>query len=133
MKFFLDNCLPPSWAPALCALVEGDYQITHLREKFEADTPDVEWLRKLGEEGDWVVISGDLRITRNKHEVETWNQARLTAFFFEKAWNSQKLWEKTWRFIRWWPRIIEQSEGVTPGAGFFIPLNYGAVGKFTQA
>src|SRR5437868_5439843 len=40
-------------------MVKPIHSFTHLLEKFSADTKDVEWIRKLGQEGHWVVISGD--------------------------------------------------------------------------
>lgn len=53
MRFFLDNCLPPSFAPALTILAarQGN-DIVHLRDRFDPATPDPEWIRALGREGD---------------------------------------------------------------------------------
>jgi hypothetical protein len=131
VKFFIDNNLPPSWGPALTALArnEGDHTVTHIRDKFPTDIDDVDWINALASEGGWVIISGDVRISRNKTEREAWLRSNLVAFFLSKTWSNHKFWDKTWRIVRWWPQIIQQASLVSPPAGFEIPLNYGS-GKF---
>ena len=128
MRFFIDNCLPPRWAPALAAL--GGVEVTHLRARFPNDITDVEWIHSLADEGDWTIISGDLRITRSLHERQAWHSSGLTAFFLSKGWNIE-FWEKTVRIVRWWPKIMEQANLVQPGAGFFVPSRF-RDGKFEQ-
>lgn len=127
MRFFLDNCLPPRWAPALSALVkEEGHSVIHLSEKFPRNEPDAQWIAKLATENQQIVIiSGDERITRNPHERTAWKQAGLTAFFLASGWAHLKFWEKTWMFVRWFPTLLKQSEIVAPGAGFIVPVHYG--------
>jgi hypothetical protein len=96
---------------------------------FQHDVADVDWIKKLGEDGDWIIISGDVRITRNVHEREAWKTSGLTAFFLPKQWSTHGMWEKTWRIVRWWPLVVEQANRVKSGAGFIIPLHFGN-GKF---
>lgn len=131
MKFFLDNCLPLRWAPALSHLAGvSEYPVTHLRDKFPADAKDIDWIATLAGEGGWTIISGDIRITKLRHEREAWLRSGLTAFFLAKGWMNLPLWDQTWRIVRWWPDVIKQAGLVRPGAGFVIPLNYN--GKFEQ-
>ena len=130
MKFFLDNNLPPAWAEALNALAGTDkHTVHHLRELFPPNVADVDWINQLASEGGWVVISGDLRITRNQHEREAWLRSGMVAFFMTKGWASLPFWERTWRVVRWWVNIVQQAELVTAPAGFEIPVNFGS-GKF---
>ena len=72
MKFFLDNNISHRLAAALIALDDrverGDWTVEHLRVRFEQQTEDVTWLEALGREGKWIVISGDIRISRNRAE-----------------------------------------------------------------
>jgi hypothetical protein len=123
VRFFLDNTLPPRFAVALQAL-EGDdgNRILHLRSKFPAQTKDVDWIRSLASEGDWVIISGDIRISQNEFERKEWLESGLTAFFFAKGWTAIKLWDQAWRLIKWWPAIVDQALRIQPGAGFIVPL-----------
>lgn len=103
-------------------ILDPDHKIAHLTELFSADTPDAAWISVLSEEGDWVIISGDVRITRNSGERAAWLESKLLAFFLAKGWTNQPLWDQAWRFIKWWPGIVAQSLRVRPPAGFIVPL-----------
>lgn len=128
MRFFFDNCISPRLAAAIGALSE--YEVKHLRDKFPPNTPDIEWLRVLSEEGDWIIISGDTRIFRTSHELAAWRSAGLTGFFWSSQWFKKKIWEHAWRLVRWWPKIEEQAKLVEAGAAFELPLKYNS--KFRQ-
>lgn len=133
MRFFFDNNLPPQLASAIHELVIPDgHSVVHLRKRFPANISDKDWIEALGREGDWTIVSGDLRIWKNPHEKEAWRMSGLTVFFLMKSWAKQKLWEKAWRLVRWWPRIVEMAEIVEAGAAYEIPLRYGAKGKLRQ-
>ena len=60
MKCLFDNNLSSKLSRTLNYL-EGDKGIIveHIREKFSADTPDIDWIRKLAKEGDWFIITKD--------------------------------------------------------------------------
>lgn len=125
MRFFLDNCLSPKFARALDALEGGEgHRVHHLVDKFpdRRDIPDREWIRALAEERDWVIVSGDPRITRNAAEREAWLESGLTAFFLGKGWMTVRLWDQAWKLVQWWPRITDQAAKVQPPAGFVIPV-----------
>lgn len=131
MRFFVDNCLPPRWAPALSALADpGEFEVVHLRTKFDKGIGDVDWIAQLSAEGDWTIVSGDVKITRSVHEREAWLKSGLTAFFLVKGWDFE-FWEKTARIIRWWPMIVKQTRMIQPGAGFYVPVNF-RNGQFEQ-
>ncbi|HZF03367.1 MAG TPA: hypothetical protein VE932_03435 [Patescibacteria group bacterium] len=125
MRLFLDNTTSPYLARAVAVLEEGSdrLQVTHLREKFASNTPDIVWINALGTEKDWVIISGDLRITRNAAEREAWRESGLTAFFLKNAWASQQFWLFASRFLAWWPRIVAQARMAPRGKGFFVPFS----------
>lgn len=126
MKVLLDNNLSPPLARALNALLEpeGD-QVVHLTDRFPANTEDRAWIGALTEEGGWVVISGDLRIYRNRLEREAWRRSRLIVFFLAPQWGRVRNIEKAWRLLRWWPRIREQVAIVAAPAAFELPLAHG--------
>ena len=67
MRFFFDNCVSIIFVQALSILaqVQG-YELVHLTDRFAADTADEEWIRSLARDGDWVIISGDPRISRGQ-------------------------------------------------------------------
>jgi hypothetical protein len=130
LKFFFDNNLPPRLAQAVNALLQPEHSATHLQALFRDSVSDMEWIGKLGEEGNWIVISGDQRIVKNQHERKAWQAARLTTFFLKKGWTNQELWAIAAQLIRWWPAIMKQAEIVVPGAAFIVQYNYN--GRFEQ-
>ena len=130
MRFFFDNNLSPYLAKALAALCESqDVAVEHLREKFPVATTDVEWIRRLADEGDWSVITQD-RLIRNPLEKEAFRQSGLTAFVLTKTWAGHRYWEKAAQLVRWWPRIMEQAGLVEGGAAFEVPWRFSGKGKF---
>lgn len=122
MRFFFDNNLAPRFAEALRVLDGGTHTITHLRERFAPQIADLDWINALASEGDWVIISGDVRISKNRLERQAWLESGLTAFFLAKGWTGLRLWDQAWRLMKWWPEIVAQAERIQAGAGFVIPL-----------
>jgi hypothetical protein len=131
LKFFFDNNLPPHLAAAISALSKPEgHAVVHLRDKFDPSVRDVDWIRALAAEKDWVIVSGDYQISRKEHEKQAWRESGLTAFFLVKGWTNFSFWDQSYRLVRWWPRIIEQARLVQAGAGFEVPIN--ATSKFKQ-
>jgi hypothetical protein len=126
VKVFLDANLSPYLAHALNALLEpeGD-RVEHLTDRFARNTEDHDWIAALAAEGEWVVISGDVRIYRNRLEREAWRRSLLTVFFLAPQWSKARNIEKAWRLLRWWLRIREQVALVAPPAAFELPFAYG--------
>jgi len=75
LRFFLDNNLAPKLARGFHQFVLGEHEVVHLRDRFSQETPDVEWMQQLADESGWVILSGDVAIGRNPHEVEAWKAA----------------------------------------------------------
>jgi len=124
VKFFFDNTLPPRLAEALNALIRPDgHRVVHLRDRFAADTHDPVWIRQLGTEGDWIIISSDPRITKGRHERAAWKESALTAFFLKPGWTNLPLWEQVWRLVKYWPEISKVAGSAPKGAGFLIAVN----------
>lgn len=125
MRFFFDNCLPIQLAKAIHAFAEVDgHAAMHLREKFQPNTADVHWIAQLSREGNWIIISGDVRITRSRHEREAWRRSGLTGFFLKAGYINLTLYEQAWRIVRYWPFIVRQAGMVKSGAGFLVPVNF---------
>lgn len=122
MRVFLDNCLSPRVAKALQVLVQPEHEVVHLSDKFQRDVDDQEWIRTLAREGNWIIISGDPRITRSAAERAAWRESGLTAFFLKRGWTNLRLIEQAARLILRWPKIIEQVRRANPGDGFLIPI-----------
>ncbi len=123
MNFFFDNNLPPDLARALNFLSKKQgHKVVPLRDKFKTNITDVEWINALKSEGNWVVISGDLRIMRNLHERAAWQESRLTVFFLAKGWTNVSYWVKAWKLVKWWPEVTSQAQRIKSGTSFIIPI-----------
>jgi hypothetical protein len=123
VKFFFDNCMSPHHATGVSAFCHfPKHEIVHLETKFGSpDVKDVTWIKALGEERDWIVISGDLRITRSAVEKQAWIESGLTGFFFADAWSTSSYWNKAADLIRWWQDITRLAKQHPRSYGFVIP------------
>lgn len=133
MNFLVDNNLPPAFARALNELsthFDDGIAVEHLRDRFRADTPDVVWIEGLAPRGEWAVISADQ--FSKPLEKEALRRAGLIVFVLERSWSKHQYWEKAHNIVRWWPRIVEQAEGVRGGAMFKVPWNFSGKGRFEQ-
>lgn len=122
MKFFFDNNLPPRLVKALASL-DTDSELIHLRSKFTADVADEVWIPALKEEGGWVVVSGDITITRNKGQLQIWRESGMTGFFLARGWMSLDLMEQASKFIRIWPKIVSAAGKYPTGKIFSVQVN----------
>ena len=123
MKFIFDNNLPSRLARALNILSEPEgHKVLHLKDKFPPEIPDIKWIQILGKEGNWVIISADIRITKIKQEKQAWKESELIAFFLNKSWTNIRFWEKAWKLVEWWPTIIIEAEKAKQGDSFIIPI-----------
>ena len=128
MKFFLDNCLAIRHARALNEMVKPEHSFTHLQDKFSPDTKDDDWIRALGREGDWIVLSGDYRIGKSAHERRAWHESGLTAFFLSKGWTNIPPLQQHSKLALILDQIIERAGKAEPGSGFSVAMN----GKIQQ-
>jgi len=106
MKCLFDNNLPPKLAKTLNYL-EGKEGITveHIKEKFPPDMSDIDWIRQLGKEGNWFIITKDNQIRKKPHERNAWKESHIPIVFLQKSWTDRDFWEIAWRLIRHWPKL----------------------------
>lgn len=127
MKLLLDNNLPPVMARAIHSLVTEDgHVVTALRDRFAANTPDVEWLAALGGDGSWSILTLDQMIMRRPAERLALHRSGVTAYFLAPAWAKLTTLEKTARLLLWWPKLCQAARLVGPGGLFELPLNAGS-------
>jgi hypothetical protein len=122
VKFFFDGCTSPYHAKGIRGFAElQDHEIVHLEERFPKDTLDVDWIRALAAEGGWIIVSADVRISRNPAERQAWQDSRLTAFFFASPWPNDNFWKQSTALMNWWPHITAQARRTPVGHGFLMP------------
>ena len=122
MNFLLDHNLPPVWAKGLNAFSANQFdaksytQVIALRDKFPHSTPYVAWLKALGEEGAWAVVSADFFRSRGNAEREMIRQQGLSVFVLNKSWHNYKFWPRTAQLLHWWPEIVQHANSVQASA-----------------
>lgn len=107
------------------ALAQPDHSVLHLRQKWpEAShtvVEDVIWIQKLADEGEWVIVSGDIRIRKRPAEKEALRAAKLTTFFLADGYPKFDKWEQVRWLIEQWPDIVDLAAKVAPGSIFRVP------------
>ena len=132
MKFFVDNNISPKAARALNCLVEPHHSVVHLKDKFAAETPDIEWMEKLAEEPGWIIVSGDTNISRNPHEINAWKTAGHTIFFLTHGWIHLGRFEQASKLLAIFPRIIELAEKAKRSSAFMVPVRGAKIEKLVD-
>jgi hypothetical protein len=122
VRVVLDENLSPALARALAALFAGEHEIIHIRERFGPGTTDAEWMLTLSREGQWIVISGDRRITRSRAEYAAFRGSNLVGFFFTSGLAKTPVVKQMERLLALWPVIEKQSRLVAGGAMFELPM-----------
>ncbi|RXF69602.1 hypothetical protein [Hansschlegelia zhihuaiae] len=122
MKVLIDENLPPRLARALHELLKPQHQVYASRALFGTGVKDLDWMARLNAEGGWVVISGDRRITRNKHEAAAFRASNMIGFFLSKGLQKSPLLKQMERLCALWPSIEAQTKLVAGGAMFELQM-----------
>jgi hypothetical protein len=123
VKFFFDNNLAPKLAHGLNEMVAPQHHVYHLKDKFPHNAQDEVWMKALGAEDEWVIVTADVRISRNPHEVHAWKEAGHTVFFLKPGWTDLTFWEQANKFTKCFPLIIEEALKAKRGAAFVVTVN----------
>ncbi|MGU3540533.1 PIN-like domain-containing protein [Methylobacterium sp. A54F] len=128
MKIVVDENLPPALARALDALFAGEHTIVHLRDRYGPGVTDLTWIPELGQEGNWIVLSGDRGIRRKRAEFQAFKASRLIGFFLSAGLNKAPLVKKAERILALWPAIETFASRAAPGAMFELPMTSTRIG-----
>jgi hypothetical protein len=120
MKVFIDNNLSPRIARSLQALFGDKHEIVCLKDKFPENAKDIDWIKSLSEDGKWVVISGDQRITKNKAEKLVFKNSKLIGFFMSRGFFKKGPVIQVARLLLQWNKLEDLVNAVDPGAAFQI-------------
>lgn len=123
MRVLIDENLPPALARSLNALFNGKHEVIHIRDRFGPGVTDVEWITRLSDEGRWIVVSGDRRITRNRAEYNAFRASNLVGFFLSKGLYKSSVVKQMERILALWQTIETQSGIVQGGAIFELPMS----------
>lgn len=107
----------------LAALFHGRHEIIHIKDKFgRGDLPDEEWIKALGAEGKWSILSGDTNIAKKRPTREILLSNNLVGFFPAPAIMRLDLARKTGRILYLWDVMEQQSRIVSRGC-FQLPIS----------
>lgn len=123
MKVILDENLSPALARALAELFRGQHEVDHIRSKFGPGVKDIDWINSLSQEGRWILISGDRRITKVKAEFHAFRNSKLTGFFLAPGLKKAKVTKQMQRILALWDDIESVSSRVAGGAMFELPMS----------
>jgi hypothetical protein len=121
LKVLVDNNLSPSLAHSLQPLFP-EHQIVALRDKFSANTKDVDWISTLNAEGGWAVITAERRLKTRPHERLALDRSKIVFFFLTGSWLKYPVPEIAWRLIRLVPLIAKQV-AIADNGLFDLPVN----------
>jgi hypothetical protein len=76
-----------------------------------------------GQEEDLVIITADVAISRNPHEIEAWKEAGHTVFFLKPGWTHLTFWEQANKFTKYFPEIIKRAILSERAATFTVTVN----------
>lgn len=116
----VDECVSPFLARALRGLFHDLHRVEHIRDRFPAKTTDREWMAALSDEGGWVILSADRRISRNKAELHAFRSSKMVGFFLCRTVNAKPVHQQLIRILQVWDRLEAQAKLVRPGAMFEI-------------
>lgn len=113
MNFFFDRCTPKRLA-RMVSILETEHKILYHDDdpRFSQKTTDIEWIAALaGDDEEWIVVSGDGRILKNKAEAAALDESGMTFFCLSKQWPQMDLrTEYVWKFFRVWPDIVKNAD-----------------------
>ena len=126
MKLFFDNCTSPVLAETLGGFVGHlGHQAHHIRNlPCGPHAEDTMWIRMLADSGEeWVVITGDGRIQRNKAERAAYRQAGLKGFVLAPAYQKTPLHEAAALLVWRWPTMEDLLRLIQAPALNEVPIN----------
>ena len=104
-------------------MVEPEHHVVHLKDGFPGDVEDVVWMRALSREPELVIVTADVRISRNPHEIQAWREAGLTIFFLKPGWTNLAFWEQANKFTKCLPHLLKEAERAERGSAFVVAVN----------
>jgi hypothetical protein len=117
----VDNNLSPSLARSFQPLFD-EHQFISLRDRFPANTKDVEWISALDAEGGWATLTAERRLKTRPHERLALDRSKIVFFFLTGSWLKCSVPEMAWRLIRLVPLMAKQAE-LTESGLFDLPVN----------
>ena len=129
MNFFFDNCTSPVLASTIDGFIRNSGgRAVHIRDanhvglSIGANASDVEWIEALGSSDDeWIVVTGDKRISSVKAEREAFRRAGLRGFLLNPAYQKIKVNEQASTLIWRWAELTDVIGRFSPPTLIGVP------------
>lgn len=107
------------------------HQAIHLRDLPLKTPTDIEWIDHLkADNADWIIITGDDRIRRNKAERMAFRQANLKGVVLAAAYQKTPMNRCCAVLVHQWPNLVETMERFDPPVLLEMSINFS--GRFKQ-
>ncbi len=107
---------PPRLGRGLSALFEGEHEVIHMRDKFLTGAlKDEDWIARLGAEGHWSFLSGDMQIAKRRPSRDTVLRANLIGFFPAPSILRRPFEEQVVRILKAWADMTRVASATERG------------------
>ncbi len=114
-------------SPKLAQIVDqfdDDSDVQHLGKWCGQDTPDETWLRVVAADPAVpVVVSGDMRIVKNRAQAQVLAGLALTFVALAKGWTSLQWDDQVIKLLSVWPAIRKAASQASRPTVFVVPIN----------
>lgn len=132
MNVLFDNCTSPRMATTLHGFIQSDgHRAVHLRDLPLKDPKDVEWIDYIaGTHEDWLVITGDQRIRKNKAEAQAFRNSHLRGVVLASGYQKTPMNRCCAVIVDQWPKLYDTIKRFDPP--FMLELSINFRGNFKQ-
>ena len=132
MNVLFDNCTSPVMAATLNGFIQSDgHQALHVRDLPLCHPTDIEWINYLAEtRQEWLLITGDQRIRKNRAEAQAFRSAMLRGVILAASYQRTPMHRCCAVIIYQWPVLLETAKKFE--APFMIEMSINFSGRFKQ-
>jgi hypothetical protein len=124
VKFYFDNTLAAKIARGLHQFVQPEHAVVHVKDEFGTSVEDQHWFAELAKRSEEIVIvTADVRIERNPHQIHGWRETGHTIFFLKSGWIDIPFWLQAQKLTKCFPAILAAATNAEPAAAFLVSAN----------
>lgn len=132
MNILFDNCTSPVMASTLHGFIRSDgHHALHIRDLPLSHPTDIEWINYLaGTKQEWLVITGDQRIRKNRAEAQAFRNASLRGVILASSYQRTPMHRCCSVIVYQWPNLFDTVKKFEPPFMIEMSINYN--GRFKQ-
>lgn len=132
MNVLFDNCTSPVMASTLNGFIESSgHKAIHIRQLPLTNPTDIQWIEYLADSPEqWLVVTGDQRIRKNKAEAQAFRRAHLRGVVLASAYQKTPMHRCCAVIVHQWPTHYDTVQKFDPP--FMLEMSINFAGKFKQ-